>query len=178
MGLRGIKESDTSPPSSVDCFNEGCLAGFFILFQKPASNECEREFLPDCVCMSNDSREDTGFLRDLPQSGGDPRFNVSSRKSWMASRNKKSGETGARLFRVIHPNEIWARHPATLPGAVSHVTKRVSPPYFPFSQPFFPEAQRQPFTYLQANLMMSHSNPLSRPVDSSSIIPRYPSIFM
>ena len=24
----GIKESDTPPPSSVGCFNEGCLAGF------------------------------------------------------------------------------------------------------------------------------------------------------
>ena len=25
----GIKESDTPPPSSVDCFHEGCLAGFW-----------------------------------------------------------------------------------------------------------------------------------------------------
>ena len=25
----GIKESDTPPPSSVDCFQEGCLTGFW-----------------------------------------------------------------------------------------------------------------------------------------------------
>ena len=43
-----------------------------VLYER-AVNEREREFLPDCVCMSNDSREDAGFLRDLPQSGGDPR---------------------------------------------------------------------------------------------------------